>query len=234
EETELSEDMTVEEMIATGREIAEGKGLCLTCHTIGQSGALRFPDLEGIGARAATRVPGLSAEEYLRQSLYEPNAYIVSGFAPGMPAVNRPPIGLTDEEILTVIAFLQSMGGEVTVSLSGSTDQAAPTSVQPSAVASESPPPTETAVALPAAVDENGGAALLRQHGCTSCHNLDSPDRLQADSFMDIGARLSYSEILEGILIPQAGHESAEFVGRMTISQAQEMARFLETRRAEP
>ena len=30
-------------------EIMEGKGLCFTCHTIGKSGALRFPDLDGIG-----------------------------------------------------------------------------------------------------------------------------------------------------------------------------------------
>ena len=47
---------------------------CLTCHTIGQSGALRFPDLEGIGAKAKTRVPGMSDVEYLAQSLYEPTA----------------------------------------------------------------------------------------------------------------------------------------------------------------
>lgn len=235
EVTELSEDMTVEEMIATGREIAEGKGLCLTCHTIGQSGALRFPDLQGIGARAATRVSGMSAEEYLRQSLYEPDAYVVSGFDPGMPAVDRPPIGLTDEEILTVIAFLQSLGGEVTVSLSGSSGQAASAPAESSTPAApERPPPAETAEATPTASDENGGAALLRIHGCTGCHNLDSPDRLQADSFADIGARLSYSEILEKILIPRAGHEPAEFVGQTTISQAQEMARFLATRRTEP
>jgi hypothetical protein len=34
-----------------------------------------------------------------------------------MPAINKPPIGLTDEEILCVIAYLQSLGGTPTVTL---------------------------------------------------------------------------------------------------------------------
>jgi mono/diheme cytochrome c family protein len=118
EETELSEDMTEDQLLAAGREIMEGKGLCFTCHTVGKSsGPLRFPDLEGVGERAATRVAGLSAVDYLAQSLYEPNAYIVEGFNPGMPTINKPPVGLTDEEIRAVIAYLQSLGGEVTVTL---------------------------------------------------------------------------------------------------------------------
>ena len=41
-----------DEMVKVGKEIMEGKGLCITCHTVGKSGALRFPDLAGIGARA--------------------------------------------------------------------------------------------------------------------------------------------------------------------------------------
>ena len=51
-ETALSDDMTPADMAKVGREIMEGKGLCLTCHTIGKTGALRFPDLAGVGARA--------------------------------------------------------------------------------------------------------------------------------------------------------------------------------------
>ena len=117
QETILAADMTTADMVEVGREIMEGKGLCLTCHTIGQTGALRFPDLEGIGGRAASRVPGLSDIEYLAQSLYEPDSYIVEGFNPGMPAINKPPIGLTDQEILTVIAYLQTLGGTPTVTL---------------------------------------------------------------------------------------------------------------------
>jgi hypothetical protein len=104
-------------MVKIGREIMEGKGICLTCHTIGKTGALRFPDLGGIGATAKSRVAGLSDVEYLAQSLYEPMAFVVPGFPPAMPPVNQPPIGLTDQEILCVIAALQGLGGTPTVTL---------------------------------------------------------------------------------------------------------------------
>jgi len=117
EEMTLEADLTTADMVKAGREIMEGKGLCLTCHTIGQTGALRFPDLEGIGARAGSRVAGLSDVEYLAQSMYEPNAFVVDGFPPAMPAVHRPPIGLTDQEILAVIAALQTLGGTPTVTM---------------------------------------------------------------------------------------------------------------------
>lgn len=117
QETVLRTDMTTADMVGVGRQIVEGKGLCSTCHTVGKSGALRFPDLEGIAVRAKTRVPGLSDIDYLAQSMYEPDVFIVPGFNPGMPVINKPPIGLTDQEILTVIAYLQSLGGTPTVTL---------------------------------------------------------------------------------------------------------------------
>jgi hypothetical protein len=115
--TTLGSDMTTADMVKVGREIMEGKGICLTCHTVGKSGALRFPDLGGIGATAKTRVPGLSDVDYLAQSMYEPTAFVVPGFPPAMPPVNQPPLGLTDQEILCVIAALQTLGGTPTVTL---------------------------------------------------------------------------------------------------------------------
>ena len=116
-ETTLGAGMSTADMVKVGREIMDGKGICITCHTIGKSGALRFPDLAGIGTRAKDRVPGLSDVEYLAQSMYEPMAFVVPGFPPAMPPVNQPPIGLTDQEILCVIAALQSLGGTPTVTL---------------------------------------------------------------------------------------------------------------------
>ena len=116
-ETAISTDLTTADMVKIGREIMDGKGICLTCHTVGKSGALRFPDLAGIGGKAGTRVAGMSDVDYLAQSLYEPTAFVVPGFPPAMPAVNVPPIGLTDQEILCVIAALQSLGGTPTVTL---------------------------------------------------------------------------------------------------------------------
>ena len=117
QEIALKSDLTTDDMVKVGREIMEGKGFCLTCHTIGKTGALRFPDLAGVDARAKTRVPGLSDIDYLAQSMYEPGAYVVPGFPPAMPAINKPPIGLSDQEILCVIAYLQTLGGTPTVTL---------------------------------------------------------------------------------------------------------------------
>jgi hypothetical protein len=105
-------------MAKIGRQIMEGKGFCLTCHTIGKTtGPYRFPDLANVDVRAPTRVPGLNDVEYFAQSMYEPRAYIVPGFPPAMPEINKPPIGLTDQEILCVIAYLQTLGGTATVTL---------------------------------------------------------------------------------------------------------------------
>src|SRR3954453_10909 len=132
----LKSDLTTADMVKVGREIMEGKGLCFTCHTIGKSGSLRFPDLAGVDARAKTREPGLSDVEYFAQAMYEPNAFIVPGFNPGMPTINKPPIGLTDQEILCVIAYLQSLGGTPTVTLQTSHRYragAAPAGAAPSA-----------------------------------------------------------------------------------------------------
>ena len=84
QEMALKTDISTAEMAKIGREIMDGKGLCLTCHTIGKTGALRFPDLAGVDARAGTRVPGLNDVEYFAQSMYEPTAFVVPGFPPAI------------------------------------------------------------------------------------------------------------------------------------------------------
>ena len=60
-----------------------GQGLCLTCHTIGKSGALRFPDLAGIGdARRDARARACATSTTWRSRSTSPNAFIVPGFNP--------------------------------------------------------------------------------------------------------------------------------------------------------
>jgi len=162
QETILSSDMTTADMTKVGREIMAGKGLCITCHTIGKSGALRFPDLDGIGARAANRIPGMSDVDYLAQSMYAPDSYIVEGFNPGMPVINKPPIGLTDQEILTVIAALQSLGGTPTVTLQTTHryygGAAAPAGTPGPAAAPAPAPAGEPGKKLPLTIPKKGAA----------------------------------------------------------------------------
>jgi len=171
EEILISADLTTADMVPIGREIMDGKGLCFTCHTIGQTGALRFPDLSGIAGRATTRVPGLSDVEYFAQSMYEPDSYIVEGFNPGMPVINEPPIGLTDQEILVVIASLQSLGGTPTVTLQTAHNYYTPENAVPpddaalaegAEAAPDAPPPAQEATpgaAPPAAAPPAQGTA---------------------------------------------------------------------------
>jgi cytochrome c oxidase subunit 2 len=52
---------------------------CNACHTLTAAGAtgLVGPSLDGIGTRAETRVSGQSAEDYVRESILNPNAFLV-------------------------------------------------------------------------------------------------------------------------------------------------------------
>jgi mono/diheme cytochrome c family protein len=163
QETVLASDLTTADMVTVGRQLMEGKGLCTTCHTIGKSGALRFPDLDGVAARAATRVPGLNDVEYFAQSLYAPDVYIVPGFNPGMPVINKPPIGLSDQEILCVIAYLQTLGGTATVTLQTSHSYYTPPGATPGEKPDEKADPGEKlpldtpAKPMPGAPGRRGG-----------------------------------------------------------------------------
>jgi mono/diheme cytochrome c family protein len=117
-------DMTSAEMATVGRQIMEAKGFCLTCHTIGKAqGPYRFPDLAGVDSRVKSNQggrlhkPGMTDVDYFAEAMYEPTAYVVEGFPPAMPPINKPPIGLNDQEILCVIAYLQTLGGTPTVTM---------------------------------------------------------------------------------------------------------------------
>jgi cytochrome c551/c552 len=191
---DLSGDMTVEELVDAGAQIVGGKGACLGCHTIGSTeSSPRFPDLGNIGATAGTRIEGVSALEYLAQSLYDPAAYIVDGFLPGMPVISRPPIGLTDDEIIAVMAYLQSLGGTPNITL-------ATTHSFTGQGASESSGAAPTvANAVGAGLD---GKGVYDAYMCATCHHIDLPDRLVGPSLYDIGSRLTRAEIYEAVMDP--------------------------------
>jgi hypothetical protein len=142
QETVIAANLTTDEMVKVGQEIMNGKGLCFTCHTLGKTeGPFRFPDLSGVDTRAKMRKPGYSDVDYFAETIYEPNAFIVPGFNPGMPVINKPPIGLTDQEILCVIAYLQTLGGTPTVTLQTSTKYYTPAGAAPPGAPGAGPAP---------------------------------------------------------------------------------------------
>ena len=116
EELEISGELVGADLAAVGEEVFSSAGAgCLACHGLGKEG-LRAPDLAGIGGAAGERVAGSSAEDYLRVSLVDPCAFVVSGFDCIMPQTLEQTLGAA--KITALIAFLQSQGGEVTVTLS--------------------------------------------------------------------------------------------------------------------
>lgn len=237
ESAELRDDMTVDELVAAGQEIVGGKGTCLGCHTIGSDGGGRFPDLAGIGARAAERRPGMDDVAYLAEALYDPNAYIVEGFLPGMPAVQKPPIGLTGPEMRAVIAYLQSLGGTPSVTLATALpyEDAAP-------AATAAPAAAVAAVPGPARDAET----LFQEYLCATCHSLDAPTPMVGPSLADVGRRLSKAEIYAAIVDPDAevaeGYpggvmgatlQAAGFMDKVTTKELRTLVDFLATHRGE-
>jgi cytochrome c2 len=151
-------NVTPAQLVKAGEEIFHTKGTCEICHRIGQKGT-RAPDLAGIGARAGKTKPGLSAKQYIIESLLQPGAYLVEGYPNIMPAIDKPPIGLNRSELWALVAFLESLGGTVDVALND-----IPASAGSAAAAGA---PAE--VKLPG--DPKAGEALFQaKAGCIACH----------------------------------------------------------------
>ncbi len=78
---------------------------CTSCHRLSDLGDTG-PGFEGIADRAATRVSGLSAEEYIRQSIADPEAYIVEGDWLGVVMPTTYAELYSEQDIADLIAFL--------------------------------------------------------------------------------------------------------------------------------
>jgi len=81
---------------------------CMTCHSLEPDVTMVGPSLATAGADAALRVSGMSAEDYLRESIMDPNAYVVEGFAAGiMPEALANE--LTEQQVRDLVAFMQTL-----------------------------------------------------------------------------------------------------------------------------
>ena len=110
---DLASVKSPDDLASIGQKIFFSKGQCALCHSIGPSESARCPDLNGVGAKLAP--------DFIYESLTQPQAYIYLDFRhegipkeypARMPYINKDPIGLTNQEIYSVIAFLQKMSGE--------------------------------------------------------------------------------------------------------------------------
>jgi cytochrome c len=81
---------------------------CARCHSVQAGVAGIGPSLAGIGTTAGTVVSGMSAEQFLRQSIVDPNAQVTSGFSAGiMP--NSFGTRLTSQQVDDLVAYLLTL-----------------------------------------------------------------------------------------------------------------------------
>ncbi len=191
------------ELAALGKEIVRERG-CLACHTLepgaGVKGGGRGPNLADVAQRRARGVPGGAGNlaDYLAQSLYEPGAYLVEGYANIMPPSTAAPAKLAYEEIVAVVNYLQSLGGTPSVrvgDIARPAGAAAPVASAPQAAAEVKDP-----------------KVLLNAQGCLGCHSLEAgkvalgPSLAAGDLRAAAAARKLSVEafLIEGIVDPRA------------------------------
>jgi cytochrome c551/c552 len=170
------------ELAAVGEELLRGKGGCLVCHKITETGNERGPDLRQAAARAATRRPGVGAEAYLLESLVDPNAFIVPGYPKIMPSALKPPANLSMAEAKAIVAHLQALGGaEATVKVEAG-------DIAPAQ----------------AARSQHRGKQLAAQYGCVGCHRIEGEGGEVGPDLTRVAASRAPEELLRKIVEPGA------------------------------
>ena len=88
---------------------------CTACHSLVPGEVKTGPSMAGVAARAETRVAGESAEQYIRASIQQPNAFIVPDNPAYMGANGKSlmPEGLgnlmSDQDLADLIAYLLTL-----------------------------------------------------------------------------------------------------------------------------
>jgi mono/diheme cytochrome c family protein len=222
-------EVTPEQLVQAGDELYHGSGGCTACHGLGTRAPHLLADEGGtglIGARCAARVPGEDCKTYLYRALVEPNAFIVPGYQPIMPDLRRT---MSDVQIWALVAYLESLGGTVTVTASDIEEATA-----------AAPPGTAAPGAAPA-VTSLDPLELLRGHQCLACHVLDGEGGAIGPALDGIGARLGADRIRHKILEPGSsvtpGYESfagimpATFGDQLTAAQLEALVSHLAAQR---
>lgn len=81
---------------------------CVTCHSLEPDVVLVGPSHAGLGDRAGSYKEGMSAEDYLRESLADPDAHIVEGYTPGVMYQNFGE-DLQAREVNDLIAYMLTL-----------------------------------------------------------------------------------------------------------------------------
>ncbi len=81
---------------------------CSRCHGTSGETVVVGPSLAGIATRGGSRIEGMDAPSYIRNSILSPNAYVVEGFQEGiMPGVFKDQ--LSSQDLDSVVAYLLTL-----------------------------------------------------------------------------------------------------------------------------
>jgi len=237
EELSFGANVTASELTASGESLYGGAGGCVACHGLGTVAPNLLTDEDGtgnIGARCGNRVSGQTCKEYLYTSMVEPADYVVEGYNPIMSDMRR---SLSNEQIWALVAYLQSVGGEVTVTGADINADGAGTD-QEQASSEPTPAPPAAAATATASTDP---LEIMRANTCLVCHVFDGEGAPIGPAFDGIGGRVEADYIRRSILDPAAeassGYEA--FVGLMppifgsqlTAAQLEIIVQFLASQR---
>ncbi|HEY0659372.1 MAG TPA: cytochrome c oxidase subunit II, partial [Pyrinomonadaceae bacterium] len=102
--------------VAAGQDLFENKLGCASCHQQNDQG--RGPSLTGVHGKEVQLTSGqtvIADDEYIRNSILNPQGQIVQGYQPIMPTFKGQ---VTEEQLVQLIAYIKSLGGN---SASGTT-----------------------------------------------------------------------------------------------------------------
>ena len=203
--------------------------------------------------------------QYLIESEYCPNCFVVEGFGvkgsndqeSPMPIINKPPIGLTDTEIVSVVSFLQTRDGDFTKWTARDSWEdyfgkklAADAEPKPGAVVAAGPP-----VALNSDTPEQ----IVQKMTCYACHKIpgisiakigaigplliegtNAPNRIKSKEYLQAvkegkaGARTPKEYVMESIMNPSAfivpgfvDDMLKDFKHKFTVGALEKMADYL-------
>ena len=100
-----------------GQALFIGTAACASCHTIeGVAQGVLGPPLDGIASAAGNRISGYSAEEYIRESIVEPDAYTAGAadglsqdYQEGLMQATMAGISLSDEDVDNLVEYLLTL-----------------------------------------------------------------------------------------------------------------------------
>lgn len=235
EELSFSTNVTPEELVAAGEQLYNGAGGCTACHGLGTRAPNLLADEAGtgtIGARCSNRVQGQDCKNYLHDSMINPTAYVVAGYDPIMPDMSRT---LSGPQIWSMVAYLQSLGGEVTVS----GEDVASAGDEGGATAGAGGGGGTAGGALAGGSTEP--ADLIQAGTCTACHVIGGQGTAVGPSLEDVGARRDAASIRAKILNPRsdttAGYEAMAgimpptFGQQFNAAQLEALVQYLASRR---